>query len=167
MHEIERTLNLNHYKWDTRLSGSPTLSRQPLIIDESEWTGICNCAETLAAETIALEAELCRHPEILGQLGMPDGLRRCLCSIDWSRSSPSVRTMRFDFHPTVGGWAVSEVNSDVPGGYNEATLLPVLFGRVRNYGRRPASQWDIEGTNSGPLDDGAIPAGIARLPGAG
>ena len=47
--------------------------------------------------------------------------------------------MRFDFHPTIAGWAVSEVNSDVPGGYNEATLLPVLFGRVRNYGRRPPS----------------------------
>ena len=36
-----------------------------------------------------------------------------------------VRLMRYDFHPTVGGgWAVSEVNSDVPGGFAEASLMP-------------------------------------------
>jgi glutathionylspermidine synthase len=28
--------------------------------------------------------------------------------------------MRFDFHPTADGWRVSEVNSDVPGGFIEA-----------------------------------------------
>jgi glutathionylspermidine synthase len=34
--------------------------------------------------------------------------------------------MRFDFHPTVEGWRVSEVNTDVPGGYNEASGLTSL-----------------------------------------
>jgi glutathionylspermidine synthase len=29
--------------------------------------------------------------------------------------------MRFDFHATTEGWRISEVNSDVPGGFNEAS----------------------------------------------
>jgi glutathionylspermidine synthase len=36
-----------------------------------------------------------------------------------------IRLMRYDFHPTAeGGWAISEVNSDVPGGFAEASLMP-------------------------------------------
>ncbi len=35
--------------------------------------------------------------------------------------------MRFDFHPTRNGWKISEVNSDVPGGYTEAWNLPRLL----------------------------------------
>jgi glutathionylspermidine synthase len=36
--------------------------------------------------------------------------------------------MRFDFHFTTEGWRISEVNSDVPGGLNEASGFPSLFG---------------------------------------
>jgi glutathionylspermidine synthase len=31
--------------------------------------------------------------------------------------------MRFDFHPTSDGWRISEVNSDVPGGFTEASFF--------------------------------------------
>jgi len=37
--------------------------------------------------------------------------------------------MRFDFHPTTDGWAISEVNSDVPGGIAEASILPMIARR--------------------------------------
>ena len=37
--------------------------------------------------------------------------------------------MRYDFHPVKeGDWAVSEVNSDVPGGFAEASLMPEVDG---------------------------------------
>jgi hypothetical protein len=35
--------------------------------------------------------------------------------------------MRFDFHPTPAGWRISEVNSDVPGGLNEASRFTALM----------------------------------------
>jgi hypothetical protein len=40
-----------------------------------------------------------------------------------------MRALRFDFHPTSEGWRISEVNSDVPGGWGEAESLPALFQR--------------------------------------
>ena len=42
-------------------------------------------------------------------------------------SKKHIRLMRYDFHPTRDqGWMISEVNSDVPGGFAEASLLPLL-----------------------------------------
>jgi glutathionylspermidine synthase len=35
--------------------------------------------------------------------------------------------LRFDFHWTRDGWRISEVNSDVPGGFSEASELPALM----------------------------------------
>lgn len=35
----------------------------------------------------------------------------------------ALRAMRFDFHYTTEGWRLSEVNSDVPGGYIEASVF--------------------------------------------
>ena len=44
-----------------------------------------------------------------------------------------IRLMRYDFHPTIDGkWAVSEVNSDVPGGFAESSLLPELACKTIN-----------------------------------
>jgi glutathionylspermidine synthase len=35
--------------------------------------------------------------------------------------------MRFDFHPTPDGWRISEVNSDVPGGFSESSEFPAML----------------------------------------
>jgi glutathionylspermidine synthase len=35
--------------------------------------------------------------------------------------------MRFDFHPATDGWRVSEVNSDVPGGFTESSSFTALM----------------------------------------
>jgi len=137
LHAIERTLNLHHSKWDTRLGGRLTLASQALIVPQSEWQALTRCAEQLGAETVAMEAEISRRPELFRQLGIPGPLRRCLASLDRLAAPGPVRAMRFDFHPTAGGWAVSEVNSDVPGGYGEATLLPVLYQPFLERFRRP------------------------------
>jgi hypothetical protein len=39
----------------------------------------------------------------------------------------AARVIRFDFHPTAAGWRISEANSDVPGGYAEASHFPRLL----------------------------------------
>jgi hypothetical protein len=41
------------------------------------------------------------------------------------RCTPTAaRVIRFDFHWTADGWKISEANSDVPGGYSEASSFP-------------------------------------------
>jgi glutathionylspermidine synthase len=145
LHTIERTLNLQHWKWDTRLSGRSMLARQALIVPQSVWQWLARCAEQLAAETVAQETEVSRRPELFRQLGIPGPLRRCLASLDRPAASGPVRVMRFDFHPTASGWAVSEVNSDVPGGYGEATFLPALYQPFLDGLRRPPAPLKLWG----------------------
>jgi hypothetical protein len=57
-------------------------------------------------------------------IGVPRNLRRLLGGQIFR---DGVRTLRFDFHPTATGWVISEVNSDVPGGFGEASFLSSLY----------------------------------------
>lgn len=122
--EIERTLNLTHHKWDTRVAGACVLSPQPLLIEENEWGTICREAERAAGELLEIEREIAARKPLQELIGLPRRLRK----LAFLGSSPaSLRTLRFDFHPTMDGWVISEVNCDVPGGFAEAALLPDLY----------------------------------------
>ena len=63
-------------------------------------------------------------------LGVPAPLRSVLKDAARCGATPcAVRTMRFDFHYTYDGWQISEVNSDVPGGYIEASIFTEMVGQ--------------------------------------
>lgn len=83
-------------------------------------------AEDLASEVELQESRILMDAALQEHIGIPRSLRAVLASLR-GRQSSNVRSMRFDFHPTKTGWRVSEVNSDVPGGWREATTLPALF----------------------------------------
>lgn len=106
-------------KWDPQVEDSSVLARYPLVLSRETWSELESLAELLAEETVAVEAELLQRPEIWRNLGLPAAVRKAL-----ARGKPAAacaRVMRFDFHFTQEGWRISEVNSDVPGGYIEAS----------------------------------------------
>jgi Glutathionylspermidine synthase preATP-grasp len=76
-------------------------------------------------------------------IGVPRRLRNLLGT---SRDENSMRTLRFDFHPTSTGWLISEVNSDVPGGFGEASVLPILFEAFRGGAVAPVSPLGVWGS---------------------
>jgi glutathionylspermidine synthase len=122
---IRRELELNHCKWDTQVGNQTSIADAPLLMSRTAWCGLSSLAEQLFEETHALELELLERRDLHAALALPRRLS------GWLRSAlptPSAaRVMRFDFHPTARGWQVSEVNSDVPGGYTEATQLARLM----------------------------------------
>ena len=124
LRHIGRNLNLHHAKWDTHVGDRSALSAEPVFISEAEWKWLCTEAEAAAKELFALEREVACNENIQRLIGVPKSLRRLL-----QENEPSgvIRTLRFDFHPTATGWVISEVNSDVPGGFGEASLLPRLY----------------------------------------
>jgi glutathionylspermidine synthase len=72
-------------------------------------------------------------------------------------STPAaIRVMRFDFHWTTTGWHISEVNSDVPGGYCESSsftrLIAAEFPALHHAGD-PAQTWvdAMARLQSGPI----------------
>jgi glutathionylspermidine synthase len=142
LRQIEHRLHLEFEKWDTQVGDISVLSEQPLVLSEREWRRLCHLAEQLAAETIRLELEVLAEPDLQILIGLPQALRKTLAI--WLKNRPpgegrAVRVMRFDFHPTHSGWCVSEVNSDVPGGWREGTTLPLLYQKFYPEFRCPAS----------------------------
>ena len=61
-------------------------------------------------------------------MGISEEMTDTLCRCHY-RPDDHIRLMRFDFHPTTSGWRISEVNSDVPAGYPEASILPKLAAK--------------------------------------
>ena len=74
------------------------------------------------------KTELRGRPELHGDLGLPSGIVRALRHGAARPHAASVRFIRFDFHLTPNGWRISEANTDVPGGLNEASGLPTIVG---------------------------------------
>jgi glutathionylspermidine synthase len=109
-------------KWDPQVEDVATLAPYPLLLARSAWTELAAAAEALAAETQAAEAELVERPELHRELSLPRPLRQALRgAARRGASRGAARVLRFDFHWTTEGWRISEVNSDVPGGFNEAS----------------------------------------------
>lgn len=106
-------------KWDPQVEDVSTVAPFPLLLRREAWDEIARLSEALAGEAIAAEAELARRPELHRALGLPFAVRRALRHGD---PPPGIaRVLRFDFHWTTDGWRISEANTDVPGGFNEAS----------------------------------------------
>jgi glutathionylspermidine synthase len=102
-----------------------------LLIRWRDWNQLQDLAEQLTAELLRAERELLFRPTLHGVLGVPRGIRRALRQIDRAgETAAAVRSMRFDFHWTREGWRISEVNSDVPGGFGEASALPRMMSEL-------------------------------------
>ncbi|MBQ8199079.1 MAG: glutathionylspermidine synthase family protein [Lachnospiraceae bacterium] len=113
------------YKWDPQFLDHNTIAKYALVITKEEHEQLSEWTEKLDEETRAAELVLNGDRKLAGPLALPKKLSKELQRMDNYDPGGHVRLMRYDFHPTTeGGWAVSEVNSDVPGGFAEASLMP-------------------------------------------
>jgi hypothetical protein len=140
---LRRQAVLDGCKWDPQVGDTETLSSFPLVMKRSVWRQISLHAERLAAEVMAAEEEILARPDLLKFLGLPVTMREVLAS-RLPATPAAGRVMRFDFHPTTDGWRISEVNSDVPGGFSEAsyftTMMAEHFPCLQSSGN-PADNW--------------------------
>jgi glutathionylspermidine synthase len=115
-------------KWDPQVGDTCVVARHPLVISRDAWSTVAALAESLARETLAAEDELLQRPELWRTFRLPRRIRHALsrASVDGPPAA-AARLMRFDFHFTSEGWRISEVNSDVPGGLNEASGFATLM----------------------------------------
>jgi len=113
------------YKWDMQAGEQSTISDRVVLLDEKEMDFLKVSAEALYHETLQMELALKKRPDLVVEIGISQEMADALCDCDYEPKE-HVRFMRFDFHPTTEGWQISEVNSDVPAGYPEASILPKL-----------------------------------------
>lgn len=115
----------NCYKWDPQFLDNNTIAKHALVISEEEHRELKELTEKIDKETIEAEEFLNKNLKMAKPLALPKKIYNELKRMKNYDSNKHIRLMRYDFHPTKEGkWAVSEVNSDVPGGFAEASLLP-------------------------------------------
>lgn len=155
--DIRRRAALEGCKWDSQVGDVTTLAPFPLVMKRSVWNCLSAWAEQLAAEAAEAEREISRRPELLRVLGLPRKLQEVLAD-DAPLSPAAGRIIRFDFHLTTKGWRISEANSDVPGGFSEAshftTMMAKHFPQLQKAGN-PGDQW-CNALSKATNSDGAI-----------
>ena len=115
------------YKWDPEFYDSNTLAKFVLVLTHEENEEIIRLTENLDQETRQAEEFLNKNKKIAKKLALPKKILEKIPSMQSYDSTKNVRLMRYDFHPSIdGNWVVTEVNSDVPGGFAESSLLPEL-----------------------------------------
>ena len=118
-------LMFNCYKWDPQFLDHNTIAKHALILSKEEYDELKKLTEDIDKETIMAENFLNNHLECAKNLELSKKLTKEIASMKNYDANKHIRLMRYDFHPIKdGGWAVSEVNSDVPGGFAEASLMP-------------------------------------------
>jgi glutathionylspermidine synthase len=150
---IRRRAALEGCKWDTQVGDVMTLAPFPLVMKRSVWEQLAAWAEQLTVEAVAAENEILQQSALLRVLGLPRALRRLLAD-DAPLTPTAGRVIRFDFHFTTNGWCISEANSDVPGGFSEASnftaMMAECFPHLRLAGN-PGDAWsDAVAAVAGP-----------------
>lgn len=122
--EYKLDVMLDCYKWDPQFCDNNTVAKYALVLSEKEHEELKLLTEKLIKETTEAENFLNKNLKYTKALEIPNKFRSDIKSMKNYNPDKHIRLMRFDFHPTLENkWAVSEVNSDVPGGFAEATLM--------------------------------------------
>ena len=122
--EYKLDVMLDCYKWDPQFCDNNTVAKYTLVLSEKEHEELKLLTEKLIKETTEAENFLNKNLKYTKALEIPNKFRSDIKSMKNYNPEKHIRLMRFDFHPTLENkWAVSEVNSDVPGGFAEATLM--------------------------------------------
>ena len=123
----------NCYKWDPQFCDNNTLAKYVLVLTKEENEEVIELTKKLDKETRLAENYLNKHTKIAKKLALPKKILEQIPNMQNYDSNKNIRLMRYDFHPDVyGKWVVTEVNSDVPGGFAESSLLPELARKTIN-----------------------------------
>lgn len=114
------------YKWDPQFLDNNTIAKYALVLSQEEHKQLKQLTLDLDSETRMAEDYLNKSLKAAKALKLPKKITKEINSMRNYEPDKNIRLMRFDFHPTNdGSFAVSEVNSDVPGGYAEGSVMPI------------------------------------------
>ena len=121
------------YKWEPQFCDNNTLAKYVLVLTKEENEEVIKLTKCLDKETRSAEEYLNKNIKIAKKLSLPKKILEQIHNMQNYDINQNIRLMRFDFHPSIdGNWVVTEVNSDVPGGFAESSLLPELARKTIN-----------------------------------
>ena len=121
------------YKWDPQFCDNNTLAKYVLVLTKEENNEVIKLTEKLDKETRLAEEYLNKNIKLAKKLALPKEILEQISNMQNYNNTKNIRFSRYDFHPDINkNWVVTEVNSDVPGGFAESSLLPDLARKTIN-----------------------------------
>ena len=121
------------YKWDPQFCDNNTLAKYVLVLTKEENDEVIKLTKQLEQETRLAEEYLNKHIKIAKKLSLPPKILQQIPNMQNYDKTKNIRLMRYDFHLDINhNWVVTEVNSDVPGGFAESSLLTDLARKTIN-----------------------------------
>lgn len=115
------------YKWDPQFYDNNTIAKHILVLTNEEHKELEILTQSLDRETRNAEEFLNKNLRFAKPLALPKKIYNEFKKMNSYEPDKHIRLMRYDFHPTIeGNWALSEVNSDVPGGFAESSVMPQI-----------------------------------------
>lgn len=125
--EYRLNLMFDAYKWDPQFLDNNTIAKYALVISKEEDEELKELTEKLDEETRKSEEVINNNLNLAKMLKLPRKIKQEIKLMKNYNPNTHIRLMRYDFHPTYEQkWTVSEVNSDVPGGFAEASIMPQI-----------------------------------------
>ena len=125
--EYRINLMFDAYKWDPQFLDNNTIAKYALVLTNEEHQELKELTEKLDKETRQAEEMINNNLKFSKKLKLPEKIRQEIKKMENYIPQKHIRLMRYDFHPTEGQkWHISEVNSDVPGGFAEASIMPQI-----------------------------------------
>ena len=119
------------YKWDPQFYNNCTLAKYALVLTKQENEELITLTTKLDVETRQAEQWLNKNKKVAKKLMLPRKILKQIKNMQSYDETKNIRLMRYDFHPSHdNSWVVTEVNSDVPGGFAESSLLPALARNI-------------------------------------
>lgn len=158
--EYRLALMFDCYKWDPQFLDSNTIAEYALVITQKEHQELEKLTEKLDRETRNAEEYLNNNLELVKPLALTKGVKKQIGRMQNYDPDKHIRLMRYDFHPTLEEeWMVSEVNSDVPGGFAEASLMPrvaIEFLKEKNYWHKDFGEYLVNAISQKVASKGRI-----------
>lgn len=109
--------------WDGLSPAHAPFLLDPLVLSSLDHALIVSVVERLHRQILRARAEVIRRPQTDFLSGI-DPWTRALLAREQQEAAASVEIARYDFFKdTAGRWNVSEINNDVPSGFNESSCL--------------------------------------------
>ncbi len=139
--DLLRSFQFRFRNWDSMSVNHPPFLTEPFCLSQQDHDFLVTAVETFHPHVTRIRERIACEPAWIRCLGLDDWTQEVIVQeVEMSRLKSGLEIARYDFFKTTDGrWMISEINNDVPSGFNESGFMHELA--LRSW--QGSGQYDI------------------------
>lgn len=123
--KLLREFQFRFRNWDSMSVSHPPFLSEPFCLSRYDHEFLVKTAERMHPLMIQARQRIADDPDKMHSLGLDLWTQQAIAQeLDAGSLRPGIEIARYDFFKTLdGGWRISEINNDVPSGFNESSFM--------------------------------------------